>query len=392
MKNTSPQIYLDYSATTPVDPRVVDAMMPYFTDSFGNASSIHSFGRKAKIPLEESREKIAGLIGAAPGEVFFTSGGTEADNHALFGAMHAAGRLHGKKHLAVSAIEHHAVLHAAENLKESGYDVSVLPVDSTGKVVPDSLAAFLTPNTSVVSVMHANNEIGTIQDIPDIARIVHEHGALLHSDTVQSTGKIPVDVKKLSVDLLAISAHKFYGPKGIGAIYIRRGVEVDSLMFGGAQERNRRAGTENVPLAVGFATALELSVSDLEKETRRLAELKRKFYRLLSDNFNTILFNGHPTDSLPHIVNISFDTSKVDVDGETLLLNMDLRGVAVTSGSACSSGSMEPSHVLQAIGRTTRTAKASIRFSMGKYTTEEEITKAATILKEVVAQSSAVRA
>ncbi len=390
MEHLTHRIYLDYSATTPVDPAVVDAMLPYFSDSFGNASSIHAFGRETKIPLEESRESIARAIGAKTGEIFFTSGGTEADNHALLGAAYAANRVHGKNHIIVTAIEHHAVLHAAQYLQLNGFDVTVLRVDATGKVDPEELDSAITSRTAVVSVIHANNEIGTIQDIHEIARVVHEKGVLFHSDTVQSVGKIPVDVRTLDVDLLAISAHKFYGPKGIGAVFIRKGIEVDSFIHGGAQERNRRAGTENIPLIVGFAAALEMSQVGLEENCSRFAALKAELKSLISEKFDSVVFNGDAVDALPHIVNISFDSRKIDLDGEALLLNMDLDGVAVTSGSACSSGSMEPSHVLQAIGRDIKTARASIRFSMGKYTTQEELTKAVSILEDVVRKCTAV--
>ncbi|MGA7160076.1 MAG: cysteine desulfurase family protein [Bacteroidota bacterium] len=386
MRNQTQRIYLDYSATTPVDPEVTEAMAPYFSRFFGNASSIHAFGREAKIHLEQSREKIARTIGAKPGEVFFTSGGTEADNHAIFGAAFAARRSHGKNHLVVSSVEHHAVLQCAEYLARNGFEVTILPVDEFGKVDPDDVRRAILPETSLVSVMHANNEIGTIQPIEQIARVAHDHEIILHSDTVQSTGKIPVNVDALSTDILAISAHKFYGPKGIGAIYIRKGVDIDSYIHGGAQERNRRAGTENIPLVVGFAKAIELSQREMEKNTIHLTNLKKEMKSLLAERFDDILFNGHPSDALPNIVNISFDSAKIDVDGEALLLNMDLNGVAVTSGSACSSGSMEPSHVLHAIGRDMKTAKASIRFSMGKSTTENEITKAVSILEQAVRQ------
>ena len=390
MPNHLQRIYLDHSATTPVDSAVTEAMLPYFSKTFGNASSIHAFGRESKIALEESREKVAGLVGARPGEVFFTSGGTEADNHALFGVAFAAKRKEGKNHLIISAIEHHAVLHAAEYLKTNGFELTVVPVDHDGTVNPDDIRSAIRSTTSIVSIMHANNEIGTIQPIEDIARVVHEHGIVFHSDTVQSVGKIPVNVEKFNVDLLAISAHKFYGPKGIGAIYIRRGIEIDSFMHGGAQERNRRAGTENIPLAVGFAKAAEISKQEMPEQSERLKGLKERLRSGLSEKFNCIVFNGHPTGSLPTIVNVSFDSSKIDIDGEALLLNMDLHGIAVTSGSACSSGSMEPSHVLHAIGRDLKTARASIRFSIGKNTTQSEIEKAVEVLGTVVRQISAV--
>lgn len=389
MKNEVQRIYLDFSATTPVDPDVTEAMLPYFTRSFGNASSIHAFGRETKIILEESREKVARAIGAKSGEIFFTSGGTEADNHALFGVARAAKRSHGKAHIIVSSVEHHAVLRSAEYLADNGFEVTLLPVDEFGKVDTDEIREAIGPRTSLVSVMHANNEIGTIQPVEEIAKIAHDHGIVFHSDTVQSVGKIPVNVDSLSIDILAISAHKFYGPKGIGAIYIRKGVDVDSYFHGGAQERNRRAGTENIPLVAGFAKAIETSQRELEKNAVHLNGLKKELKRLLSERFDSLLFNGHPVDCLPNIVNVSFDSTKTDIDGEALLLNMDLHGVAVTSGSACSSGSMEPSHVLHAIGRDIKTARASIRFSMGKNTTLDEIEKAAVILERVARQSTA---
>ena len=382
------RIYLDHSATTPVDPAVVEAMRPFFTDSFGNASSIHAFGREAKIALEESRETLAVSIGAKMGELFFTSGGTEADNHALLGAAFAAKRSRGCNHLVISAVEHHAVLHSGSYLKENGFEVTSVAVDEYGMVDPMDVRKAMTPNTCLVSVMHANNEIGTIQHIADIVRIAHERGALLHTDAVQSFGKIPVDVNLLGADLLSISAHKIYGPKGVGALFIRRGIDVDSFMHGGAQERNRRAGTENIPLAVGFAKAAQISRDGMESNNLRYIELKKLFRKKLSESFDTILFNGHPTDSLPSIVNISFDSRKVEIDGEALLLNMDLQGVAVTSGSACSSGSMEPSHVLQAIGRDLKTSRASIRFSMGKHTTEQELERTVDILSNVAGKST----
>jgi cysteine desulfurase len=390
--NKTDQIYLDYCATTPVDPDVIEAMKPFFSEMFGNASSIHMFGRQTKIALEESRESIARCIGAEPGEIFFTSGGTEADNHALVGTALAARRTNGKDHIIISAIEHHAVLFCADYLRELGFRVSVVPVDGDGRIDPASVEREITSGTCVVSVMHANNEIGTIQPVREIAAIAHAHDAVFHSDTVQSIGKISVDVTMLDIDLLSISAHKIYGPKGIGAIYIRKGADVDSFIHGGAQERNRRAGTENVPLAVGFARAMTNSAKNLNDETIHLKHLQAVMREMLADRFEGIIFNGDWNNMLPNIVNISFDSSKVDIDGEALLLNMDLQGVAVTSGSACSSGSMEPSHVLLALGRDVKTAKASIRFSFGKHTTEEEILRGVQVLDAAVKQSTMVHA
>ena len=377
------RIYLDYSATTPLDPRVLEAMMPHFSGHFGNPSSVHAFGRESRAVLEESRDRIARFVGAKSDEVFFTSGGTEADNHAVRGVAHAA-RRRGKNHIVISAVEHHAVLHSAEALHEDGFEVTSVPVDEHGAVDPDEIQKALRPTTCLVSVMHANNEVGTLNSLKDIGAIAKERGVTLHSDTVQSVGKIRVNVDELGVDLLAISAHKFYGPKGIGAIYIRKGTSVDALIQGGSQESNRRAGTENVPLAVGFAKAVELCDLSVEMEVERVQKLRAKLRQRLEGEFKGILLNGHPTESLPHILNVSFDFSRTPIDGEALIMGMDLQGVAVTSGSACTSGSLEPSHVLLAMGRDVKTARATVRFSLGRWTTEEEISYAVDALHRVV--------
>jgi cysteine desulfurase len=379
------RVYLDYSATTPLDPRVREAMLPSFADAFGNPSSIHAFGREARAVLEESRDRVARFIGARSDEVFFTSGGTEADNHALLGVARAAHRK-GKNHVVISSIEHHAVLHSAEALRQEGFEISSLPVDRFGKVDPEALQRAIKPETCLVSIMHANNEVGTINDIGKVTSIAKARGVLVHSDTVQSVGKIKVDVNRLSVDLLAISAHKFYGPKGIGAIYIRRGTAVEPLLHGGSQESNRRPGTENVPLAVGFAKAAELCAESMEDEAGRFRQMREMLQQRLEQEFNGIIVNGHPTDVLPNILSVSFDSSVAPLDGEALIMGMDLQGVAVTSGSACTSGSLEPSHVLQAMGRDEKTAKATIRFSLGRWTTGDEINFAVDALHRVVAR------
>ncbi len=379
------RIYLDYSATTPLDPRVLEAMMPHFSGHFGNPSSVHAFGRESRAVLEESRDRIARFVGAKSDEVFFTSGGTEADNHAVRGVAHAA-RRRGKNHIVISAVEHHAVLHSSEALHEDGFEVTSVPVDERGAVDPDDIQKALRPTTCLVSVMHANNEVGTLNALKDIGAIAKERGVTLHSDTVQSVGKIRVNVDELGVDLLAISAHKFYGPKGIGAIYIRRGTSVDPLIQGGSQESNRRAGTENVPLAVGFAKAVELCDLSVEMEVERIRKLRAKLRQRLEGEFEGILLNGHPTESLPHIFSVSFDSSRTPIDGEALIMGMDLQGVAVTSGSACTSGSLEPSHVLLAMGRDVKTARATVRFSLGRWTTEEEISYAVDALHRVVSK------
>lgn len=377
------RIYLDHSATTPLDPLVLEAMVPYFQGIFGNASSVHSFGREARAVLEESRERIARVIGARNDEVFFTSGGTEADNYAVKGVARSGAR-RGRNRIIVSAIEHHAVIHAAESLRAEGIQVEILSVDQYGMVDPEELRRKLSDQTSLVSVMHANNEIGTIQPLREVVEVTKSAGAVVHSDTVQTAGKLPLRFSEMGVDLLALSAHKFYGPKGIGAIVIRKGTLIDPLIVGGSQESNRRAGTESVALAVGFATALELSHSVMEQESHRMGELRGKLTRELLSSFPALLINGHPQRVLPHILSISFDSATYPLDGDALIMGMDLRGVAVTSGSACTSGSLQPSHVLRAMGRDERTAKATVRFSFGKGTTEEDMNYAASALKEVV--------
>jgi cysteine desulfurase len=366
------RVYLDHTATTPLDPRVLEAMIPYFSDTFGNASSVHWYGQQAKAVLERSRETIARAIGAEPGEMFFTSGGTESDNFAVKGAAYAA-RKKGGTHIVTSQTEHHAVLEPCEHLGEEGFDVSLLPVDSDGLVTAEQVEKAVKDSTCLVSIMLANNEVGTIYPIREIAQAAHERGALMHTDAVQALGKIPVNVRDLEVDLMTISAHKTYGPKGVGALYVRRGTDLEPLLQGGGQERGKRPGTENVPLTVGFAKAVELAMAEMENESARLKGLRDRLESRIRTNFPEAIINGHPTDRLPHILNISFDSSKVSLEGEMLLMNMDLRGIAVTSGSACTSGSMQPSHVLLAMGRDPRTAKATLRFAFGKSNTVEDV-------------------
>ncbi len=381
------RVYLDHTATTPLDPRVLEAMLPFFSNTFGNASSVHWYGQQAKIALEQSRATIARSIGAQPGEVFFTSGGTESDNFAIKGAAYAS-RKKSKSHIITSKAEHHAVLEPCERLHEEGFDVSVLPVDGNGMVTPEQVSKAITGSTFLVSVMHANNEVGTISLIQEIARVAHERGTLVHTDAVQSLGKIPVNVDELGVDLMTISAHKLYGPKGIGALLIRRGIEIDSLLQGGGQERGRRPGTENVPLAVGFAKAVELAVADMNQESKRLTMLRNLLQARITAEFPAAIINGHTTERLPHILNISFDSSKISLEGDTLLMSMDLKGIAVTSGSACTSGSMQPSHVLLAMGRDAKTAKATLRFAFGKSNVREDIDDVVDGLHAVLNQMS----
>jgi cysteine desulfurase len=378
-------VYLDHTATTPLDPEVLEAMRPYFLEKFGNASSIHHFGQEAKAALDSSRDRLAALVGVRPGELFFVSSGTEADNFALKGAA-ASMREKGKRHIVTSAVEHHAVLETCRHLETEGCTVTYLRPDRDGMTAPEEVLEALRPETGIVSVMHANNEVGTINPIARIAEAAHAQGILVHTDAVQSFGKVPVDAGALGADLVSLSAHKIYGPKGIGALVVRKGVTLGKFMHGGGQERGRRGGTENVPLAVGFALAAAKASERMSAEGARLSGLREHLRRRLVERFRGVMLNGHPEESLPHIVNCSFDARHWVVDGEALLFGLDLAGVAVTSGSACTSGSMEPSHVLLAMGREPATAKATIRFSMGLATTREDLDFAVEALAEVIAR------
>jgi cysteine desulfurase len=376
-------IYLDYAATTPIDPEVYHAMVPYLRENYGNASSLHRHGREARAALDESREIIAAFLGCRPGEIIFVSGGTEANNHAVQGTMEQWQHKENN-HLITSSIEHPSILEPCGDHSKYGYEITFLPVDNFGTVTPESVANAIRPDTVFLSIMHANNEIGTINPISDISVIAHRSGIVVHSDAVQTFGKIPVNVNELGVDLLTVSAHKIYGPKGIGALYIRGGVELEPLLRGGKQERGRRAGTENVALAVGFAKAAEIILNDQASETRRLTELKNYFQKILKAQFPFVIFNGHPTLSLPNIVNISFDSTHRDIDGEVLLYNLDLHGISASSGSACSSGTVQPSHVLKAIGRDEKTTRSSVRFSMGRSTTHANIDYVVQTLRKII--------
>jgi cysteine desulfurase len=384
------RIYLDHAATTPLDERVLEAMVPYFSRTFGNASSVHWHGQQAKAALEQSRETLARAINASPGEIHFTSGGTESDNSALRGAAYAAKR-RGRNHIITTLAEHHAVIEPCEALAAEGFEVTLLPVDSHGRVDPDMIDKALKDSTALVSVMHANNEVGTIAPIKAIARCAHERGVLVHTDAVQSVGKIPVDVEELEVDLLTFSAHKTYGPKGVGALYVRKGTEIDPLLRGGGQERGRRPGTENVPLAVGFAKAVELALADMHTESHRLMGLRDQLENRLTSAIPAVIVNGHPQERLPHVLNISLDSSRISLEGEMLLVNLDLRGISAASGSACSSGSTQPSHVLLAMGRDRHTAKATLRFSFGRGNTFEEVDSVVQNLCEIIEQAGPMR-
>jgi len=380
------KVYLDHTATTPLDPEVLEAMMPYFLQKFGNASSIHRFGQESKAALDESRNTIAKILGAQQGELIFVSGGTEADNALIKGVARNMRTGSGKDHIVTSNIEHHAVLETCKSLEDEKFTVTYVDADADGCVSPENVFKAIRPSTGIISIMHANNEVGTVNRIETIGRFARERNILFHTDAVQTFCKLPVNVADMNIDLLSISAHKIYGPKGIGAMFIRKGVQIDRLIDGGAQERGRRAGTENVPLAVGFATAARLMNQSRENQSHRLLGLKNKLRSMLKERFPFVLFNGHPSESLPHILNISFDSRKIRIDGESLLFNLDLAGIAVTSGSACTSGSQEPSHVLLAMGRDRATAKASIRFSMGNSTTEEDINYTFNELEKIVSR------
>ncbi|MCJ7497392.1 MAG: cysteine desulfurase, partial [candidate division Zixibacteria bacterium] len=322
------KIYLDHNATTPVHPEVLEAMLPFYKEGFGNASSIHSFGREAKVALEESREKVAKLLNTDPLEIYFTSGGTESDNLAVKGIAWA-NRKKGN-HIITSKIEHHAILESCKYLEREGFEVTYLPVDKYGLVAPDELKKNIRKETILVSIMHANNEVGTIEPIPELSKIAKENGVYFHTDAVQSSGKIKIDVNSLGVDLLSLSAHKFYGPKGVGAIYITRGVRLTPLAHGGHHEKARRAGTENVPGIVGLAKALEIANRDMEKEDNRLKNLSERFFERITEKIPDVYLNGHPELRIPNTLNLSFK----GVEGESIILWLDLKGIAVASGSA----------------------------------------------------------
>lgn len=357
---------MDHAATTPVRPEVVEVMLPYFGTDFGNASSVYGWGRRAHQALDQARDTVAELLGAASNEIIFTSGGSEGANLAIKGVAWAY-QTKGK-HIITSAIEHHAVLDTALWLKKHGFEVTILPVDEEGFVSPAEVEKALRPDTILVSIMHANNEVGTIQPIAEIGAIVREHGAFFHTDAVQTAGVLDLNVEELNVDLLSLSAHKFYGPKGVGTLYVRKGVRLDPLIHGGAQERRRRAGTENVAGIVGLAKAFELAREERVAENARLTKLRDR----LIEGLQTIpssKVNGSLSQRLPNNVNVCFQY----IEGESMLLNLDLRGIAASSGSACTSGSLDPSHVLLAMGLTHEIAHGSLRLTLGRDNTESDV-------------------
>ena len=372
-------IYMDHSATTPVDPEVFNEMIPYFTDRYGNASSIHLFGQDARRAVDKARTQVAHLINAEPQEIIFTSGGTEADNQAIVSYMIA--NQNKGNHLITSAIEHHAVLETCEHLAKQGFELTVLPVTSEGVVEQNVLQNALKPSSRLVSIMHANNEVGTIQDIKELASISHAAGAVFHTDAVQSMGKLPIDVKAMGIDMLSASSHKIYGPKGVGCLFIRKGIRLPSLLHGGGQERKLRAGTENVPAIVGFGKACELAEQHM---TERAEKLEKLAYRLREGILTTIpntRLTGHPSQRLPGSVSVCFQF----VEGESILLMLDSFGVMASSGSACTSGSLDPSHVLLALGLPHEIAHGSLRLTLGKDNTDEDVDKVLEVLPGIIA-------
>ena len=373
-------IYLDNAATTALDPEVAHLMVSFFNGdrSFGNPSSIHAIGRQARTELDDARDSVARLIGADYSELYFTGSGTESDNLAILGAMTSAPK--ERNHFITSAIEHHAVLHTAHHLKTLGYEVTVLPVDSDGVVSLEALENALSEKTALVSIMHANNEIGTIQPIEEAANMTHSAGAKFHTDAVQTAGILELSVETLNCDLLSLCAHKLYGPKGAGALYIKQGVKVSPILHGGSQEREKRAGTENVPALACFGKAAELALSRRADDLPRISAFRDRLIERLTSDIEGLKLNGHKTSRLPGNVNVSVE----GVDGTTLLMTLDRKGVAASSGSACSSGSIEPSHVLKAIGLPDSLAASGVRFSIGRTTTEDEIERAADIFGEIV--------
>lgn len=361
------EVYLDHSATTPVRPEVAELVQEYMTRCFGNPSSVHSFGREAKAGLAKAREQAAAAIGAHAEEIIFTSGGTEADNLALRGAAYAYANK--GKHLITSAVEHHAVLDTCRELEKEGYSLTVLPVDEYGLIRMDDLRQAITPETVLISVMHVNNEVGTIEPIEEIGVLAKERGILFHTDAVQSFGKIPLDVKKMNIDLLSASGHKIYGPKGTGFLYVKRGIKLHPLVFGGGQERKLRPGTENLPGIAGLGLAAALAVREMDTETARLKKLRDYMIKGILEKINDVQLNGHPDIRVSSNVNISFKY----VEGESLLLSLDMKGIAASSGSACTSGSLDPSHVLTAMGICHEVAHGSVRMTLGHDNTEEDI-------------------
>jgi cysteine desulfurase len=378
------RIYLDYAATTPVHPDVIKAMLPYFHEIFGNPSSLHSYGQEARSAIEKARTALSGFVGANAEEIVFTSGGTESDNFAIKGIAYA-NQAKGN-HIIISSIEHHAVLVPCQFLANNGFSVTVLPVDKYGMVSPDDVKKAITPKTILVSIMHASNEVGTIQPIAEIGKITREAGVYFHTDAVQSFAHIPIDVNELNVDLLSLSGHKLYGPKGVGALFIKRGTKIISFMQGGEQEDGRRGSTYNVPGIVGLGNAVEIARDEMDKDAIRLAGYRDRLINALMDKIDFVKLNGHPQKRLPNNVNLSI----AFIEGEATLLSLDYEGICASTGSACSSESSEPSHVLTAMQIPVEEARCSIRFSLGRWTTDAEIDRVISVLPPLVSKLRAM--
>lgn len=372
------EVYMDNAATTPVKKEVLDSMIPYFKEFYGNPSSIYKKGREAKKALDESREKVAKILGASSREIYFTSGGSESDNWAIKGV--AFGNKDKGNHIITTKIEHHAVLHTCEYLERNGFDVTYLDVDEYGMINLEDLKNAITDKTILISVIYANNEVGTIQPISEIGKIAKQNNIYFHTDAVQAIGNIEIDVEDLNIDLLSLSAHKLYGPKGVGALYIRKSVKLHPYIHGGAQERNRRAGTESIPNIVGLTKALEIAYENLESHNEKLILLRDKLIKNIMDNISHVKLNGHPEKRLPGNVNVSLKF----IEGEALLLSLDMVGIAASSGSACTSGSLDPSHVLLAMGLPHEIAHGSLRLSLGDFNEEDEIDYVVENLKKIV--------
>jgi len=378
------RVYLDYAATAPTDPEVLKAMEPYFFDKFGNPASIHSFGQEAKNGMEDARSVLASFLGATPSEIIFTSGGTESNNFVIKGV--AAALKDKGNHIITSAIEHHAVSEPCKYLEKQGFKVTYIGVDKSGLVSFEDISKAITPQTILISVMHANNEIGVIQPIAEIGKIAKEKGVYFHTDAVQTVGHIPVNVNDLNVDLLSLSAHKFYGPKGVGALYVRKGTRIERFLHGGDQESGRRASTQNTPGIVGLGKAIELCKAKMDEEARFQSSLRDRLIREIPEKIPEVILNGHATQRLPNNVNFSIKY----IEGESMLLNLDLLGIACSTGSACTSTSLEPSHVLLAIGLPHEIAHGSLRITMGRWTKDSDIDNLLEALPKVVAKLRAM--
>jgi len=378
MSKVSKKIYFDYAATTPVDPRVVKIILPYFTDKFGNTMSLHGFGQIAKQSLEESREKVAILIGAKSNEIIFTGSATESNNLALKGIAFANRRK--GNHIIISKIEHPCIMESAKWLEAQGFEVTRLPVDKQGLVNPNDVKKAIKKKTILVSIIHASNEIGTIQPIKEIGKICKEKGVYFHTDAVQSFGKIPIDVNKMNIDLLSASSHKMYGPKGAACLFIREGTRIEPILHGGGQESGLRSSTVNIPGIVGFAEACKISKKEMKKESRRLTELRDKLIKGVLQKIRGVHLNGHPKKRLSNNANFWFEF----IEGESIVIQLDLLGIAASTGSACSSAKLEPSHVLLAMGLRDQEAHGSLRLSLGRWTTEKEINYVLKVLPEII--------